>query len=408
MAVSIIEALNIIDKNILSNITTEFIDIEDSLGLIVANDIISKVDLPKFDNSAMDGYALNSKYLLNSLKTQKEVIYAGNKTLPILNDGDAIRIMTGAPVPKEADIVVPIEMIEFDGNFIKVPSNFKSGANIRLMGEELKSGSVCIKKGEEINSYSIALLASQGIEKIEVYKKPKVSIISSGNELKHHEDQNIGAFDIYNSNTPMLKARAKSLNCDSFSIATSSDEKVALKNIISNSLHSNLIVTTGGASVGDKDLTKEVLLELGMKYLFEKVDIKPGKPTSLGIIDETYILILPGNPTAAMINFELFGKFIIQKLKQSSKPYHLIAKTHISDDFKLKNGKYSVILGYFDGKFFNPISHQSPNFLSPLKDVNSFLITKPEIDKISKDRNINIIMLDGISESFKIESIFVF
>lgn len=408
MAVSIIEALNIIDENIQSNIATEFINIEDSLGLFTANDIISRIDLPKFDNSAMDGYAINSSILGQSVTPQKEVIYAGTKTLPVLQDGFAIRIMTGAPVPKNADIVVPIEMIEFIGNDIKLPCDFKKGANIRLKGEELANGTLCLKKGEEINSYTIALLASQGIDKIEVYKKPIVSIIGSGSELKSYNEKTIGEFDIYNSNTPMLKARTKTLNCEVINITTSSDDKVALKNSILNSLNSNLIVTTGGASVGDKDLTKEVLLELGMKYLFETIDIKPGKPTSLGLLKNTYILILPGNPTAAMINFELFGKFIINKLKNSIKPHHLIIKTKMLEEFKLKSGKYSVILGHFSGEYFKPIPNQSPNFLLPLKDINSFLITKPHIDKIDKDENIKIVMLDGMSEDFNTENIFVF
>lgn len=408
MAVSILEALSIIDENIQSNIATEFINIEDSLGLFVANDIVSRINLPKFDNSAMDGYAINSSILGQSVTPQKEVIYAGTKTLPVLEDGSAIRIMTGAPVPKNADIVVPIEMVEFVDNDIKLPLDFKKGANIRLKGEELANGTLCLKKGEEINSYTIALLASQGIDKIEVYKKPIVSIIGSGSELKSYNEKTIGEFDIYNSNTPMLKARTKTLNCEVVNITTSSDDKVALKNSILNSLNSDLIVTTGGASVGDKDLTKEVLLELGMKYLFETIDIKPGKPTSLGLLKNTYILILPGNPTAAMINFELFGKLIINKLKNSIKPYHLIIKTKILEKFKLKSGKYSVILGYFNGEYFKPIPNQSPNFLLPLKDINSFLITKPHIDKIDRDENVKIVMLNGMSEDFNTENIFIF
>ncbi len=408
MAVSIIEALEIIDKNIYSNIATEFIDTEDSLGLIIAVDIVSKVDLPKFDNSAMDGYAINSKNLGKTLNVQDGTIFAGAKELPKLLEDHALRIMTGAPIPREANIVIPIENIEFIDDGIKIPLDFKVGANIRFKGEELKRGSVCIKKGEEINSYTITLLASQSIEKIEVFKKPLITVLSSGDELKHYSEKNISDFEIYNSNTPMLKTRVKSINCNVVSANSAIDDANSLKEVIVNSLNSDLIITTGGASVGDKDLTKDILVELGMKYLFEKVDIKPGKPTSLGRIDNTYILILPGNPMAAMINFELFGKFIINKLKNSAMPYHFAIKTQMSDEFKLKSGKFSVILGYFNGNSFEPLPFQSPNFLSPLKNVNSFLVTKPQIDKIDKDKNINIIMIDGMSGKFEVENIFVF
>lgn len=408
MAVSIVEALNIIDQNIISNIPTEFKDIEDSLGFIAAADIVSKVNLPKFDNSAMDGYAINSKDLGKIIKIQDGTIFAGTKVAPKLLENHALRIMTGAPVPDGADIVIPIENINFINDCIKLPPDFKIGANIRLKGEELKSGSICIKKGEEINSYTITLLASQGIEKIEVFKKPLVAILSSGDELKYYKEKNLSDFEIYDSNMVMLKTRVKSLNCEVKSISGSPDDINLLKMRIANSLNCNLIITTGGASVGDKDFTKETFKELGMKYLFEKVDIKPGKPTSLGIINNTYILILPGNPTAAMINFELFGKFIINKLKNSAMPYHFILKTQISDEFKLKSGKFSVILGYFNGNCFKPLSHQSPNFLSPLKNINSFLITKPQIDKIEKDKKINVVMLNEMSENFEVENIFIF
>ncbi len=408
MAVSIVEALEIIDKNIHSNIATEFIDIEDSLGFIVAIDIVSKVDLPKFDNSAMDGYAINSKNLGKTLKVQDGTIFAGAKELPKLLENHALRIMTGAPIPEGADIVIPVENIEFIDEYIKIPIDFKVGANIRFKGEELKRGSVCIKKGEEINSYTITLLASQGIEKIEVFKKPLITVLSSGDELKHYSEKNISDFEIYDSNTPMLKIRAKSLNCKVASINSAIDDINSLKAVIANSLNSDLIITTGGASVGDKDLTKEALKELGMKYLFEKVDIKPGKPTSLGHIDNTYILILPGNPMAAMINFELFGKFIINKLKNSAMPYHFAIKTQMSDELKLKSGKFSVILGCFNGNSFKPLPYQSPNYLSILKDANSFIITKPQIDKIDKDENINIIMINEMPGNFELKSIFVF
>lgn len=407
MAVSITEAFKIIDKNINSNITSETLNIEDSLGLIVAKDIVAQVCLPKFDNSAMDGYAINSKNLGEMIKIQNGTIFAGAKELPSLLEDHAIRIMTGAPIPYGANIVIPIENIEFTGEHIRIPSDFKPGANIRLKGEELRKGSLCLKKGDEINSYTITLLASQGIENIEVFKKPLITVLSSGDELKNYKEKNISDFEIYDSNTPMLKTRARSLNCEVININSAIDDITSLKDAIRNSLDSDLIITTGGASVGDKDLTKEAFLELGMKYLFEKIDIKPGKPTSLGQIGNTYILILPGNPMAAMINFEIFGKLIINKLKNSVKPYNFVTKTRMSDEYKIKSGKFSVILGYFNGESFTPLPNQSPNYLSILKDANSFIITKPEIDMIDKDKKINIIMIDATSEIFDVGELFV-
>ncbi|MDD5405473.1 MAG: molybdopterin molybdotransferase MoeA [Sulfurovaceae bacterium] len=407
MAVSILEALEIIYKNTTPITKQETIAIEESIGRICANDIYSRIPLPRFDHSAMDGYAIRLADAGKSIECQ-DIIYAGSRVVPTLKEDYAIRIMTGASIPLGCEAVVPLENVIVNNDIVTLPNSIKHGANIRLQGEELKTGAICLRKGEEITPYTIGLLASQGIDTIEVICKPSVTILSTGDELKPYTQKDIGEYEIYNSNTPMFASRAKSIGCQTKSLNICSDDIETLKIHIQASLDCDVIITSGGASVGDKDITKLAFLELGMEILFEKIEIKPGKPTSLGKIGDTLVVILPGNPLAAMVNFELFAVVMLEKLRGTNKYYHSIIQANINEDYKIKSGKYSVILGQYDGKFFNPLLSQAPNQVSTLKDANSMIITTPNIEHIDKDKIIKIIPINFMMDSKKEENIFVF
>jgi len=406
MAVSILEALEIIYKNTTPITKQESIAIEESIGRICANDIYARIPLPRFDHSAMDGYAIRIANAGQSIECQ-DIIYAGSRAIPALKEDYAIRIMTGAPVPMGCEAIVPLENVVVESNTVTLPNNIKYGSHIRRQGEELKTGAICLRKGEEITPYAIGLLASQGINTIEVVCRPNVTILSTGDELKPYTQKNIEEFEIYNSNTPMFAARAKSIGCQTKSLNICSDDLQTLKEHIKASLDCDIIITSGGASVGDKDITKQAFLELGMEILFEKIDIKPGKPTSLGKIGDTLVFILPGNPLAAMVNFELFAVSMLEKLRGTAKHYHTTIQTALNNEFRLKSGKYSVILGRYDGKFFHPLLSQAPNQVSTLKDANSLMITTPNVEYIEKNKIIKIIPIGYMMSYIEEENIFV-
>ncbi|MBN2722090.1 MAG: molybdopterin molybdotransferase MoeA [Campylobacterales bacterium] len=406
MAVSIQEALEIIYKSTIPITKQESITIEDSIGRICANDIYARIPLPRFDHSAMDGYAIKIANAGQSIECQ-EVLYAGSRMAPTLKEDHVIRIMTGAPIPSGCEAVVPLEDVVVNSNTVTLPNNIKYGSHIRRQGEELEVGAICLRQGEEITPYTIGLLASQGIDAIEVVCRPNVTILSTGDELKPYTQKNIGKYEIYNSNTPMFAAKAKSIGCQTKSLNICSDDLQTLKIHIKASLDCDVIITSGGASVGDKDITKLAFFELGMEMLFEKIDIKPGKPTSLGKIGNTLIIILPGNPLAAMVNFELFAVVMLEKLRGTNRYYHTTIQTVLNDAFRLKSGKYSVILGQYDGNFFHPLLSQAPNQVSTLKDANSLMITTPNIEYIEKNKIIKIIPIRYMMDYKKEEDIFV-
>ena len=398
--VSIYEALKIIENSIKS-LKSEIIPIEDAIKRISCENIYAKFDLPRFNNSAMDGYAVK---LIDSNKEVKilDTIFAGDNKNLTLKDGFVIKIMTGARVPNECEAIVPQEnTITINGN-IKLPDNIKNLANMRFSGEDVKSNEIILSVGEKITSTKIALLTSQGVSHIKVYKKPKVVIFATGEELKLHFEK-IENHQIYNSNTPSLFARIKELDCEVIFLGTAKDNLKDIKEMIANSLDADLIVTSGGISVGDADFTKEAFDSFGFEIFFNKIDIKPGKPTLFGKIGKSYILNLPGNPFASAINFEIFGRAIIYKLSGFKDYHHSFILAKISKDLKIKSGKNTVISGYFDGEYFKISQKRSPGMVSALNDANSFIVTKKDTEFIPKDKIVKIIPISWnfTSEEFK-------
>jgi molybdopterin molybdotransferase len=205
-----------------------------------------------------------------------------------------------------------------------------------------------------------------------------VAVFASGSELKMPYEE-LGNSQIYNSNTPYLMARIKELGCDVSFIGKSEDSLEALKNLIKNALEFDLIVTTGGVSVGEADFTKEAFKSLGFEALFEKVDIKPGKPTTVGMIDKTFVINLPGNPLASALNFEIFGKLLINRLGGYDEIYHNFIECPISEDFSKNRPVATVVPGSFDGKEFTIAKQFSPNMVNVLNHCNGFVVLKNSV-----------------------------
>jgi len=388
MPISINDALEIIYKNVKQK-STHILPIEESLNAIVAKDYQASFDLPRFNNSAMDGYAVKVKDAGNTVRI-KEVTFAGDKAQEAFQQGEVVKIMTGAPIPKGCESIVPIEDVVLLDKGLTLPSDIKENMMIRWKGEDIKKGKIFLFKNTQITAYTLALLSSQGITHIEVYRKPKVVIFSTGEELKAHYER-VELHQLYNSNAPMFYARAKELGCDVSYIASSKDNLESLKSAIKNAYDADLILTSGGVSVGDKDFTKEAFTQLGMETYFSGIDIKPGKPTTFGKINQCLVINLPGNPLASMVNFEMFVKPTIIKLSGSKSFYHPIIHTKMEQEYSFRAGKNSVILGTWNGLTFNPIPNQKPGMVSPLNLADGMIVTTKEINKLNRDQEVLMI-----------------
>lgn len=317
--ISISEALNIIERESFA-LAAETIGLETSVGRVLAEKIVADTDLPPFDRSQMDGFAVRSEETKNApvnLKIVGESV-AGKGFEGELNDGETVRIMTGAPVPDGADAVQKVELTEERDGFIKIFETAKTQQNIVARGAEIGRGATVFGTGEIISEQMIAALASFGYAKVEVFRQPKISILATGSEIvdvfeKPQKDQ------IRNSNSAMLAALAKKLYLRPKALPLVHDDFEMLKKRITESVstESQILILTGGVSVGDYDFTKPALRELGAEIFFEKVSLKPGKPTVFARLNDCLIFGLPGNPVSVAVTFYLFVRKAILRMQSA-------------------------------------------------------------------------------------------
>jgi molybdopterin molybdotransferase len=388
MAINVEEALHYIYSTALPR-STEIIPIENAINRILAQTITATYSLPAFDNSAMDGYAIRTS---DSGKTlpQSCIIFAGDVNDVRLTEDQCIRIMTGAKIPQGCEAIVPIENVSIDGEKVTLPSNIKAGQHIRLKGEDIQCDMTLLEKGTFLNAHHITLLASQGITHVKLYRRPRVAFFSSGNELKMHFET-LGNNQLYNTNTPTFTARATELGCEVIFTGTAEDSIESIQNHIISSLDADLIVTSGGVSVGDADYTKKAFQGLEFENIFESVEIKPGKPTTFGKIRDTLILNLPGNPLASALCFELFGQSIIHALSGRNDKYLSTITTRMAQPYLMKKGRRSLIPGWFDGSGFTPSSHFAPGMVLPLSRANSYMMVDESVEKFEQGSEVKII-----------------
>lgn len=285
----------------------------DAQGCVLAEDVTSEVPLPGFTNSAMDGYAVHAADLATASGTAPVTlpvvhdIAAGNTQALSLAPGQSMRIMTGAPMPHGADAVVPVELT--DGGLAKVTLSapVPVGASVRQVGEDVGTGDVVMRSGTRLEPRQIALLAAVGCGRVPVTPKPRVVVISTGDELIEAGTRP-GFGQVVDSNGLMLTAAVRALDCIPFRVGCVRDDpRTFLATIESQLLRADAVITTGGVSMGAYDTVKEVLSRVGTMR-FDKVAMQPGMPQGFGILgdDEIPVFTLPGNPVSAMVSFEVF------------------------------------------------------------------------------------------------------
>jgi len=292
---------------------TETVKLARSIGRVLAEDIVADTDLPPFNRSQMDGFAVRAGDVKNVpaiLKIAGESA-AGRGWHRAMKKGDAVRIMTGAPVPKGADSVQKVEDTEEADGRVTILESIPKGKNIVQRGAEIKKGARLFSTGELITDRMVASLASFGYSNVRVAQRPKVSVLSTGSEIVP-VDKKPGRDQIRNSNSVMLKALSERAGANVKLLPQTGDDLAKLKRTISSGVgKADILVITGGVSVGKYDLTKAALRDLGAEIFFERVRLRPGKPTVFGRLNETLIFGLPGNPVSSAVTFYLFVRMAI-------------------------------------------------------------------------------------------------
>ncbi|MGB5791532.1 molybdopterin molybdotransferase MoeA [Poseidonibacter sp.] len=385
----------------IAQVTTlkEIIPISSALGRVVGSDVICKKNLPAFNNSAMDGFAIKIEDAGKILNINK-VIFAGDKgdkVKPSLWDNECYKIMTGAKVPSDVDTIIPIEnCTDVTDKTVRIPSDLKQGANLRLKGEEQKEGNVLFKKGEVINSSHITLLASQGLMMIEVYKEISIAVVSTGNELKEPW-QNASDEEIYNCNSYALVSLLSEAKFNATYAGVIPDNLEESINFISNLKTYDVIITTGGISIGDADFVGEAFIKNGLQTAFHGVNVKPGRPIMMGKMSDTFVMCLPGNPLTAMVNMQLFAIPVLNKIQGSSYFYHDVSIGLNEEEFKTKAGRVNLVLGTLETGGFKVTrkNKYGSGMITALYESNCILVTSENTSIIEENQSIKVIKFNN-------------
>lgn len=376
---------------------SEIISIFNSLGRVLYEDVICVKNLPSFDNSAMDGYAIR---LEDSGKTLKivDTIFAGDKKdFPQLKSGECYKIMTGAEVPKQIEAIVPIELcVENIENSVTICENIKIGSNIRLKGEEQKEGSILLKKGEKITSSHIAMLVSQGIMAVDVYRKIQIAIISSGNELKEpweiaNEDE------IYNINAFFLSSFLKEQDFSSTYCGVIPDNFEKTVSFIQGLKDFDVVITSGGISMGDADFLANAFIECGLEIAYHGVNIKPGKAMMTGNMGKTLVVALPGNPLANAINAYIFLLPALKRLQGETAIYNDFIECKNQKSFKVKEKRVEAVLGKITNGVFEVTrdNKYGSGMISAIYESNALMLSNGNSNEIKEKELIKVLEFNG-------------
>ena len=362
---------------------TEAVGILDSLGTILAEDVYASENIPPFHNSAMDGFAVVAADVLNASEAHPvqlsvvETIQAGRAPTACIQRGSAARIMTGAMMPEGADAVVMQEVTESEGEQVTIFEGVEPDENVRFTGESVKQGDLVMSQGKLIRPQEIAMFASLNRSEVAVYKRPKVAVVSTGDELTPLGEP-LAAGKIRDSNRYGICAQIEEAGCDPVDMGIARDDEAETERKFREALEgADALITSGGVSVGEFDVVKTVLSKLG-EINFWRVAMKPGKPQAYGIADGKPIFGLPGNPVSSLVVFELFVRPALLKMAGHSELLRPTFKAVLEEEVSNKDGRVSFMRSVItsqDGKHYaKTTGPQGSGILHSLVLANGFIV----------------------------------
>lgn len=383
----------------------------DAWDLALCEDIRSETDLPAFDNSQMDGYAVRAADVASA--TQGEpvtlavaaTVMAGDDGDQPLPAGQAIKVMTGAPIPAGADAVVPFEFTDhaqrpLDDPSVKVMEKVVEGEYVRRKGSDVVDGAQLMVRGQRVDSRAIGLLAGAGIDKVLARPRPRVVVVSTGAELVEPGRRLKRPGQIHDANSYMVAAAAKAEGCQVWRVQVASDEPDAVREAIADQLiRADLVITTGGVSKGEKDVVKQVMPELGLCD-FAEVAMQPGKPQGFGLVgeDKVPMLMLPGNPVSSYVSFQVFVRPVIRKLMgiepYDREPVRCIAGSAMrSAKGKLQFGR-GLVTEEGGRRTVRLVGGHSSHLLGDLAAANALVLLPEEVSQVEAGDEVMCWLLD--------------
>ncbi len=314
----------------------------DAVGRVVAEDVKAPFDLPRWDNSAMDGFAFRAADAAAGALRVSGFVPAGATPAGALAEGAAARVLTGAPIPPGADTVVPIEHTEEQGGAVRLLRPVRAGQNVRRSGADLRAGDVVLAAGTVLGPADLSALASCSRLAVPVVRRARVAILSTGDELVE-PGAPLAPGLIHDSNSGALAAAVRQAGAEPALLGIARDDREALRRLLREGLAADALVTSAGVSVGDRDLVREVLEELGVRQLFWKVDVKPGRPTAFALAGTTPVFSLPGNPVATLLTFDQLVRPALLRMMGHARVLRPLVPATLRDGLQRKPGRAELV-----------------------------------------------------------------
>jgi len=383
----------------------EKVSLLDAFGRVLGEDIIAARDNPPWDNSAMDGFAVRWEDIKQEHAITKPValkviedVPAGTVATRTVGPGQAIRIMTGAPIPKGADTVVKVEETEPSENTVKIFKEVERGSNIRPQGEDVKKGDCIIAKGTQIRPAEAGMLAILAKSFVLVYQRPRVAILSTGDELADLDER----FDddkIINSNSYGTAAAVQEAGGIPILLGIAKDQPAALKEKISHGLNADILVLSGGVSMGDYDFTKAVFKDLGAEMNFWKLAIRPGQPLAFGKIQGKLAFGLPGNPVSSMVTFEQLVRPAMLKMGGHRSYGRPVVQAVFQEKFSKRTDRRHFLRGILSREnnvlTVRTTGDQGSGILTSMVKANGLIDVPEEVERLSPGDIVNVQVLSG-------------
>ena len=336
------EARKIILEHVAA-LPAEVVPLHDAVGRVLAADVTMPWDMPRWDNSAMDGFAVRSADCTGPARLRVTgYIPAGGLPAGPVGPGQAIRIMTGAPLPRGADAIAPVEDVEEAGDAIQLRGAVRPGAHVRRQGEDLRAGELALPAGTVVGPGEVSVLASAGQVSVPVVRRARVAILSTGDELVE-PGQPLGPGQVCDSNGVALAAAVLLAGGTPIPLGIARDDRPALRALLERGLGADALVTSAGVSAGDRDLVREVLDELSVRQVFWKVDIKPGRPTAFGLRGPTPVFSLPGNPVSSLLTFEQFVRPALLRMMGHRQVYRPVQRALLLEPLAKSPGRVNLV-----------------------------------------------------------------
>ena len=329
----------------------EDVSLTESSGRYLSREVLACIDLPPFDNSAMDGYAVRAGDVASANRDSpvrllvKGESRAGGPLPSLLEPGTACRVFTGAPMPKGADAVVIQEDTDYDDGWVDVREASPEGMHVRAQGSDVRSGTLLLRVGDELWPGEIGLLASQNIDRVHVFRRPKVALLSTGDELRQLGDA-LEPGTIINSNQYVLSEMLRALGAIPVPIPAASDTLPEIEAALRKALEADVVITTGGVSVGAYDLVQDAFENVGIEPAFWKVRIKPGKPLAFASYLGKPVIGVPGNPISAMITFEVLIAPCLRKMLGDPRPHPQPVVARLRHPYRRRPGRVEIARGF--------------------------------------------------------------